>query len=151
MIRSLVLLVALTVPIVIGCSGNPGTTHSSAWTITIGSGGGFTGGSSGYIIESSGSVTHWSTASASSAKQSTTEPDIDPSDAAVFKRYLDRVRFDTITSGPSGNMTEFVELVEGSSTHRASWAAGPHAPNAGLMNLQRFYDFVQSYLASQKG
>jgi hypothetical protein len=87
---------------------------------------------------------------ATTAKRSTSEPDIDPADAAVFKRYLDRIRFDTISSGPSGNMTEYVEMTEGTSTHRASWAAGPHPANEGLMNLQRFYDFVQSFLATQK-
>jgi len=47
----------------IGCSSHCATKDHD-WTITLGSGGGFTGGSSGYTIEGSGKVQSWRTASA---------------------------------------------------------------------------------------
>jgi hypothetical protein len=136
---------------IVGCSSNHNVMSANSWSISMGSGGGITGGTSGYSIEGTGHVTHWSQATPSATKESTGESTIEASDAGLFRRYLERIRFDTISSSTPSNRNLFVELDSAGSVHRVNWGVGVHSTSSGITDLQRFYDFVLSYLAAQKG
>jgi hypothetical protein len=139
------LVIVLFLTTLIGCSSHC-TTKDHDWTITVGSGGGFTGGSSGYTIEGSGKVRSWRTTSATAEKQMRDMPALEAHDAATLKSYLDAIHFDTITSRRPGNMTLFVELKQPNTTHRVNWSN-----ESSIHELQSFYDFALTYLTSLGG
>lgn len=130
------------------CSANHNSNTSTDWSITVGSAGGITGGSTGYTIDPTGQASQWTIATASASKQSKAIKNVDPADAQFFRRYLERIRFDTISSGMPANMMHFVELTENGSTRHVQWGVGSTTSGAGLAALQKFYDSVLSFLSS---
>jgi hypothetical protein len=123
-----------------GCSSHKA---SKDWTITIGAGGGITGGSSGFRMDGKGKLESWQIVTPKDAEEKkelfTTECDT----SQFFKTYLDFIRFDTIRYVRPSNWTHFVELKAGETVHRVSWG------NEGPMHVQSFYDLFMGFVNSR--
>ena len=97
--------------------------------IVIGSGGGFSGLYTGYVITHGGDVFSWRSATGS--------PDslellfhAAPDSVNFFFRYLDEIGFNDLTFNSSGNMNSSIERISPDSKHRLQWAqdGGVSAP-----------------------
>jgi len=106
-----------------GCSSNQprGASKAEAFLITIGSGGGFTGMSNGYVIHSSGAVERWSRLAAGKDSIQSAGA-ITEEEAVRLKMIADSLDFFQIPRGAPGNMTSFVEMVNDSSRHAVQWS-----------------------------
>jgi len=126
-----------------GCSSHRAC-GSTDWVIEVGSGGGITGGSNGYTIESNGKVSAWQIVQASSEK--TTKPlfEIACDSVEFYKTYLDLMRFDTINFSKVGNWTSFVELRQGEVAHRVSWTG-----DSGPLHVESFHDLLVGFITSR--
>lgn len=126
-----------------GCSSDK-TSGNRNWVITTGSGGGVTGGSSGYSMDRKGQASSWRIVQAGGGKETTKLFELDCDSAKFYKTYLDLIRFDTISFAKTGNWTYFVELAQGEVTHRVSWAG-----DAGPRLVMSFYDLFTGYITSR--
>lgn len=124
-----------------GCSSHKA---SKDWTITVGSGGGITGGSSGFRMNGKGKVESWQIITPRDPEERkelfTTECDT----SQFFKTYLDFIGFDTIRYVRPSNWTLFVELKEGETVHRVSWGGD------GPLHVQSFYEMLTGFIKSRK-
>lgn len=111
-----------------GCSSHR-TCHPVTWSISAGSGGGVTGGSSGYDLACDGKVEVWRILQPGTNREVTQEFELECDSAEFYRTYLDKINFETISYAKTGNWTHFVELRRGEHAHRVSWTGddGPAA------------------------
>ncbi|MEP7235855.1 MAG: hypothetical protein ABI778_11230 [Ignavibacteriota bacterium] len=90
-------------------------------TIAVGSGGGFSGLYTGYVITRSGDIYGW--------RNITGNPDslelklhTSADSVNFFFRYLDEIGFGDIALHTSGNMNSSIVRTEGTAEHRIQWA-----------------------------
>lgn len=113
--------------------------------ITIGMGGGISGGYSGFRIKRTGEVTAWRqkspTAKDSDYMTSMTSPD----SVEFFFRYLDEIQFDKLKFEHQGNMSFYVERSL-PTPHRLTWEDNPEG---GPPEASVFYRLVLAYTSRQ--
>ena len=105
------------------------TCHPDSWVISAGSGGGITGGSSGYDLSCNGKVSSWRILQPGTNREVIEQFELECDSAEFYKTYLDKIKFETIAHAKTGNWTHFVELRRGEQAHRVSWT-GEDAPAA---------------------
>ena len=107
------------------------------WTITVGSGGGFTGNSSGFTMIETGDVYLWS------GKEGVHERTNKIGTVSVEKAHDYKIRLDSANIGAMnlnspGNMSTFIELETNGHVDRITWGSTDHPgpPDA----LKNWYD-----------
>jgi len=92
-------------------------------SVSYGCSGGFTGGGGGVTVRSNGTILKWSRPSPrGSVEESVIRSD--PTAAQRLFTQLDKMNFTNIDYKKFGNMTCYVTLREGSTTHTVSWDIG---------------------------
>jgi hypothetical protein len=145
MVRVILLTLSLGVVLTTGCSSHRSCAGGQAWTITVGSGGGVTGGSSGYQMDCEGKLSSWQKMQAGATTVETKLLELGCDSAAFYKTYLDLIRFDTISYAKVGNWTYFVEELRGGEyIHRVSWTG-----EDGPAHVRNFYDLFIGSVTSR--
>jgi hypothetical protein len=95
---------------------------AAAWSVRIGSQGGFTGGGSGQVIRSDGSVESWSQITPD--EKSTQEPagHADAPALDALFRAMNSPEMRALQYHEAGNMTTFLEWQQGTEVRSWSWA-----------------------------
>jgi hypothetical protein len=111
--------------------------------VIVGNGGGFSGMYSGFLMASNGNVYSWNSFSG--------EPDslellfhTIPDSVNFFFRYLDEIKFDTISFNSFGNMNYFVEGRSENKNHRVQWAVDKSI--SPPWEVKVFYSMVRNYI-----
>lgn len=110
--------------------------------ITIGSGGGFAGSYSGYLMEEDGGIYSWSREGNGSEMRTFlfTEPD----SVREYFIALDSIRFRSIEFDRPGNLTEVVELRDDDSSHSVRWGEWNIAPPRAVADFRTMtLDFIR--------
>ena len=142
-VRIVLLLVCAASLMTTGCSSHRACGKNN-WTITVGAGGGITGGSSGYVMECEGKVSSWRILQPAKDKEMTSLFELGCDSTSFYKTYLDLIHFDTISYSATGNWTYFVELHEGERTHRVNWSG-----ETGPAQVKNFYDLFVGFVTSR--
>ena len=120
-------------------------TASAHWTITAGSGGGFTGMTNGYTLLSSGDVLKFSgmNGNRDGAKKIGS---VKADEAEKYATRLSDAGFWTSAINGSGNMTMFIEMQKDSMRHQIQWGGAVPAQQFG----QLYSDFMTMCSALDK-
>ncbi len=112
----------------------------TADSVISGCSGGFTGGGGGSIINRDGLLLRWSRATRRDEVKETVIRS-DPKEVRRVFTQLEKMKFTSIKYNKFGNMTCFLTLRQGSSSHAVSWEFGdPLAPSQVVslaMHLQQ--------------
>ena len=115
-VATILALLSLFSPTALGQSEEPRS-------LSYGCSGGFTGGGSGVTVRSNGTILKWSLPSAGGSLEESVIRS-DPTAAQRLFTQLDEMNFTNIDYKKFGNMTCYVTLREGSTTHEVSWEIG---------------------------
>lgn len=118
------------------------------YNIKFGSGGGFTGNTEGYLIDTTGAVQKWTGKTFDTAKfqslSTLSEEEINKLNAMITDLDLFNIEY-----RKTGNMTNFIVLSRDSSEHRISWevfAGNSDLPN----NVKLFYNKLNEMINKSK-
>lgn len=118
-------LIFVTATLIAACASSDSTDSSGDkihWSISAGSGGGFTAMTTGYTLSKNGEVYKWSGANGNrdnSKKIGTISRD----DAEQFSKTLTMAGFATTTLNSPGNMTTFIEMDRTDGRHYIQWGS----------------------------
>lgn len=127
----------------------PPVAADAAWSLRIGSQGGFTGGGSGHLLRSDGTVTKWSritpqdSITTAAAGTASTES-IQALQAALESLGASRTEYTS-----TGNMTVFMEWMAAPVPRRWSWPEGPSGAKIPDP-VQRVYAAALAAIASAR-
>jgi|DewCreStandDraft_1066081.scaffolds.fasta_scaffold00800_2 hypothetical protein len=107
--------------------------------ITLGQGGGVAGLQTGYRIERSGIIEEWEMRGGSMQLRSTAK--VPASNVRPFFARAGSLRLDTLHLDEPGNMTYWIEISEGTTTHRLRWSKSEHLPDG----VAAWYNALRSY------
>ncbi|KXB97069.1 MAG: hypothetical protein AA908_09015 [Chlorobi bacterium NICIL-2] len=107
--------------------------------ITLGQGGGVTGLQTGYRIERSGIIEEWEIRGGSMQLRSTAK--VPASNVRPFFARAGSLRLDTLHIDEPGNMTSWIEVSEGTTTHRLRWSKTDRLPG----DVAEWYNALRSY------
>lgn len=96
-----------------------------AWSLRIGSQGGFTGGGSGHLLRSDGTVTKWSRVTPQDSTTTEAAGTASAESILELKAALESLGASQIEYASSGNMTVFIEWMAPPAPRRWSWPEGP--------------------------
>ncbi len=127
----------------LGCASSDSSKKDIASrTITIGTGGGFTGEQKGFTIDAKGQVRRW-TAKPGEKQIMTDLFTTTPDSAQFFFRYLDEIAFTTKEFSTPGNMTTFIEMESAGAKHTVKWGNETVTPPCEFSN---FYAMFQQFV-----
>ena len=107
-----------------------GAVSGPAWAVRIGSQGGFTGGGSGYVVRSDGTVFSWSRITPQDSITTRAAGVASGETLRALHAALESLDASKAVLARTGNMTVFLEWIEAPGPHRWSWPEG--APDAKL-------------------
>lgn len=136
-------LLLASVLVLFGCSSHR-TCYPDDWAIMVGSGGGITGGSSGYTIDHNGKISSWRILQPGKEKEVADLFEVGCDSAAFFRTYLGYIGFDTMKYSEVGNWTSFVELRHGELANRVNWTG-----EKGAAQVRNFYDLFVGFVTSR--
>ncbi|RMF35533.1 MAG: hypothetical protein D6747_02385 [Chlorobiota bacterium] len=113
--------------------------------ITLGHGGGVTGLQSGYRIERNGIIEEWEIRGGSTQPRSTAK--VPASSIRPFFARARSLRLDTIHIDEPGNMTYWIEVSEGTTSHRLRWSNSARLPES----VAEWYESLRSYCRQVSG
>ena len=141
--KTLLFLLFLCLVITAGCGSSGSSVKDTPKTITIGSGGGFTGEYRGFTLDRTGHFTRWSSLHPKApaiVDLFTTTPD----SAAFFFRYLDEIAFTSKEFSTPGNMTTYIETDSAGTKHTVKWG---NESVAAPCEFSNFYSMLTRYIA----
>lgn len=94
------------------------------WSVRIGSQGGFTGGGSGHLLRSDGTVLAWSRVTPQDSVETHTAGMTSGESLRALHAALESLAASKTEFASSGNMTVFLEWMEAPAPRRWSWPAG---------------------------
>jgi hypothetical protein len=111
-----------------------GSTRTQSDRIVLGSGGGYTGAYSGYIIHGDGKVAGWRGVGAA---RDSVRPLFTLSRDSTDRYFdqLESMKFTTIDFNSPGNFTYLLELEHGDSSHIVRWGDARYAPPTSVSDF----------------
>ena len=123
-------LIAILLPLIPGCKSSAKIQRDlSKVQITVGSGGGFTGYYTDYIIQGTGEVERYT----SKDEKTVAVGNVSPDSVRAWVNEMDRMSFYGIELNKPGNMSYYMELRETERMNRVKW--GDATPPAAVQNL----------------
>jgi hypothetical protein len=156
-VRCLAVLIGLCLVATWGCGRQGNDVHAGAeagaetgteagapdglgvWVVEVGSQGGFTGGGSGYIVRSDGTVVAWSRVTPDDPVQMEDPRQASPEALAALRRAMVDPELETLQMAKSGNMTSFLVRRLDGKERRWSWPERVRDPDVPA-SLARFYE-----------
>jgi len=120
-----------------------------AWTVRLGSQGGFTGGGSGHFVHSGGKVQSWSQIVPGDSITVDLVGEAAPESLQALERALTDPELGAVNQQEFGNMTTFLEWTRTTEYHRWSWPESYEKPQLAPP-LQRAYRAALGAVASAR-
>jgi hypothetical protein len=121
----------------------------TAWTVRLGSQGGFTGGGSGHFIHSGGKVQAWSQIVPGDTISVEVIGQAEPESLQALERAISDPALGAVNQQEFGNMTTFMEWTRTSEYRRWSWPESYDKPQLAPP-LQRAYRAALGAVASAR-
>jgi len=121
----------------------------TAWSVRLGSQGGFTGGGSGHFIHSGGKVQAWSQVVPGDSITMEVIGQADPESLLALERAMNDPELHAVKQQEFGNMTTFLEWTRTSEYRRWSWPERHGEPQLAPP-LQRAYRAAQGAVTSAR-
>ena len=156
--RSVTLVAALAALPLGSCGGNAehGTSREDlqldtrpAWTVRFGSRGGFTGGGDGNLVHSDGRVQAWSQITPDDSISLRDVGHASPDALRELHEAMIDPEFVALTHRETGNLTTFLEWIEGTEIRHYSWAERHGAPELPRP-LERALEGARAAVASAR-
>ncbi len=129
--RRIATLALLTMLPFVACGGeaergasrtDPGSGANAGWRVRIGSHGGFTGGGDGHVVHSDGRVQAWSQITPQDSIALRDEGRASAEALKALREAMTDPALVSLTHRETGNMTGFLEWIEGGTMRQYSWA-----------------------------
>src|SRR5262245_23812444 len=137
----------LSVPLFLAAAGCGHPDDSPAWTIKVGAQGGFTGGGSGHLIHSDGTVEEWSQVVPGDSVTVKRIGRADGKSVRALQEAATTPEMVALGLHETGNMTAFLEWNQGPESRRYSWAERGTEPELPPP-LQKTYAAAQGVVRS---
>ena len=108
-----------------------GVSSEKSLILEFGSGGGFTGAYSSFLIHSSGEIYEKNT----NVKDDIELPSITSKEAEAYFNQAKEAGIKTINFNKPGNMSKYIHLTEGEKTYRVTWAFDGDNPSTPIKDL----------------
>lgn len=122
--------------------------HANIERITLGHGGGVTGLQTGYRIERNGIIEEWENRGGRLQLRSTAK--MPSSNVRPFFARAGSLRLDTLHIDEPGNMTYWIEVSDGTTTHRLRWSNNDRLPNDVVEWYESLHRYCQQAIAGVK-